>query len=78
MDKETHWGWMADVIWHSPNTMCVGATNDQRYEMLIWLWDNWQSVSEHSLRFVEEKMWDIMEQYSDRNQYRRRWEKLKG
>jgi hypothetical protein len=78
MDKETHWGWMADVIWHSPKTMCVGATADQRYEMLIWLWDNWQSVSEHSLRFVEEKMWDIMEQYSDRNQYRRRWEKLKG
>jgi len=78
MDKETHWGWMADVVWHNPAAMCVGATADQRYEMLIWLWDNWDNVSEHSLRFVQEKMWDIMEQYPDRNQYRRRWEKLKG
>jgi DNA polymerase III delta prime subunit len=78
MDKETHWGWISDVVWNEPKSMCVGATPDQRYEILVWLWDNWQSVSEHSLRFVEEKMWDIMEQYPDRNQYRRRWEKLKG
>jgi len=78
MDKDTHWGWIADVLWTQTATMCVGATLDQRYEMLSWLWDNWETVSEHSLRFVEEKMWDIMEQYPARTAYRRRWEKLKG
>ena len=78
MDKDTHWGWIASVVWNEPKTMCVGADEEQRFEMLSWLWDNWDSVSEHSLRFVEEKMWDIMEQYPTKSQYRRRWEKLKG
>ena len=78
MDKDTHWGWIADVVWNNPATMCAGADTDQRFEMLSWLWDNWESVSEHSLRFVEEKMWDIMQQYPTKMGYRKRWEKLKG
>ena len=78
MSKETYWGWIADVVWHNPNSMCVGATEEQRYEMLCWLWDNWSVSSETSLRFVEEKMWDIMQQYPKVPQYRSRWEKLKG
>ena len=56
MDKDTHWGWIADVVWNSPQTMCAGADYEQRYEMLSWLWDNWDTVSEHSLHFVEEKL----------------------
>jgi hypothetical protein len=44
----------------------------------MWMWDNWETVSEHSLRFIEEKLWDIMEQYPKPHQYRARWEKLKG
>jgi hypothetical protein len=78
MDKQTYWGWIADVVWNNPTTMCVGATEDQRYEMLAWLWDNWSSVSETSLRFIEEKMWDIMQQHPKVSAYRTRWEKLKG
>ena len=78
MNKEVYWGWIADVIWHSPKTMCIGATEEQRYEMLCWLWDNWEKVSETSLRFVEEKMWDIMQQHPKVSAYRTRWEKLKG
>jgi hypothetical protein len=78
MSKETYWGWICDVVWNSPETMCVGATEAQRYEMLCWLWDNWEKVSETSLRFVEEKMWDIMQHYPKVTQYRTRWEKLKG
>lgn len=78
MDQDTHWGWIADVVWNEPKTMCAGADEEQRFEMLSWLWDNWSVVSEHSLRFVEEKMWDIMQEYPAKSQYRRRWEKLKG
>lgn len=78
MKKEEHWGWMADVVWNDPQSMCVGATHDQRYSMLSWYWDNWTTVSEHSLRFIEESLWDIMQDYPREVEYKRRWEKLKG
>lgn len=77
MDKQVYWGWIADVLWHEP-AIAVGSTADQKFEMLMWLWDNWDTASEHSLRFVEEQLWDIMEQYPKPSQYRSRWEKLKG
>jgi hypothetical protein len=77
MDKHVYWGWISDVLWHEPG-IAVGSTPDQKFEMLMWMWDNWTTVSEHSLRFIEEKLWDIMEQYPRPNQYRPRWEKLKG
>lgn len=77
MSKEVYWGWIAEVLWNTP-VMCVGATPDQKFEMLNWIWDNWDSVSEHSLRFIEEKLWDIMERFPQRHAYLTRWEKLKG
>lgn len=77
MNKDTYWGWIADVVWSDP-TMCSGATPDQKFEMLMWIWDNWDTVSETSLRFVEEKMWDTMQHHPLARDYRTRWEKLKG
>lgn len=77
MSKEQYWGWIANVVWNEP-TMCAGATADQRFDMLMWIWDNWDSVGEHSLRFVEEKLWDVMERFPKRSQFITRWEKLKG
>jgi hypothetical protein len=78
MDKNSYWGWISYVVWDKKDTMCEGATIDQRYEMLTWLWDNWDVVSETSLRFVEEQMWDIMKEFPKKVDYRTRWEKLKG
>ena len=77
MDKATYWGWIADVVWYDP-TMCAGATADQRFDMLSWMWDNWEKLSETSLRFMEEKLWDIMQQYPSKIDYLARWERLKG
>jgi hypothetical protein len=77
MNKETYWGWIADVTWNDP-LMCAGSTSDQKFEILMWLWDNWDTLSETSLRFVEEKMWDTMQQWPKPKDYRARWEKLKG
>lgn len=77
MDKETYWGWMADVVWHDPE-MCSGATQDQRYEMLVWMWDNWDAANETNLRFIEDKLWHVMKKHPTRSAYRQRWEKLKG
>jgi hypothetical protein len=77
MDQETYWGWIADVVWNDP-TMCIGATEEQRYEMLIWLWDNWKAAHETNLRFVEDKLWKTMHKHPTRSAYRSRWEKLKA
>lgn len=77
MNKETYWGWMADVVWHDPD-MCKGATEDQRYEMLTWMWDNWDVATETNLRFIEDKLWTTMRKHPTRSAYRARWEKLKG
>lgn len=78
MDRETYWGWITEVVWNFPTSMCVGATDEQRFEMLMWLWDNWTVSSETSLRFVEEKMWDTMQKFPKKAAYHTRWEKLKG
>lgn len=76
MDQDTYWGWIADVVWNETTTMCAGATSEQRFEMLSYLWDNWNTISETSLRLVEEKMWPIMQKYPSRPAYRARWAKL--
>jgi hypothetical protein len=77
MSKEVYWGWIADVLWNEPE-ICVGATDDQKFEMLMWMWDNWEKASGQSLRFIEEDLWDIMERFPKRQDYLKRWEKLKG
>jgi hypothetical protein len=76
MDQETYWGWIADVVWNS--NMCQGATEEQRAEMLNWLWDNWDNVKETSVRFVEDKLWRYMAKYPNRRDYKARWEKQKA
>jgi hypothetical protein len=75
MDQETYWGWIADVVWNT--NMCAGATEDQKWEMLNWLWDNWSNAKETSVRFVEDKLWRYMAKYPNKKDYRARWEKQK-
>lgn len=75
MDQETYWGWIADVVWHTD--LCRGATEDQKAEMLHWLWDNWNQSKETSVRFVEDKLWRYMAKYPNKRDYRARWEKQK-
>ena len=75
MDQETYWGWIADVVWN--DNMCQGATDDQKAEMLDWLWDNWDNAKETSVRFVEDKLWRYMAKYPNKRDYRARWEKQK-
>lgn len=77
MDQQTYWGWIADVVWNEP-TMCVGATEDQRAEMLRWLWDNWTNAKETSVRFVEDKLWRYMAKYPAKKDYLARWERQKA
>lgn len=72
LNKEQMWGWLAYVVWNDP-TMCEGATEDQRYEMLQFLWNGWEKASEHSLRFIETVMWKVMKKKPARKDYIARW-----
>jgi hypothetical protein len=78
MDKKTYWGWICDVVWHNPTTMCVGATEDQRYEMMTWLWDKWEALQEKSVRVVKQKLWKDLNKAKSRPDfdYKGRWENL--
>ena len=72
MNKEQMFGWIAYVVWSDP-TMCDGATWDQRYEMLQYLWSGWEKCNERSLRFVEHTMWKVMKKHPARKDYINRW-----
>jgi hypothetical protein len=77
MDKETYWGWIADVVWNETVPELVGATYEQREIMLSWLWNNWNDANETSVRFVIEKMWFFMQRNPAKKAYTTRWDKLK-
>jgi len=58
------WGWIADVIL---NTSCLDQFNMSDEEKLIildFLWDNWDSLTERSIRLIE-KMAIIKNEYPE-------------
>ena len=58
------WGWIADVIL---NTSCLDKykiTEDEKTIILVFLWDNWNNLTERSIRLVE-KMAIIKQEYPD-------------
>ena len=58
------WGWIADVVL---NTNCLTELElsvDQKESILDFVWDNWESLTERSIRLIE-KMAIIMQEYPD-------------
>jgi hypothetical protein len=58
------WGWIADVIL---NTECLNhfnMTDEEKLVILNFLWDNWESLTERSIRLIE-KMAIIKNEYPD-------------
>ena len=58
------WGWIADVIL---NTECLNQfniTDEEKLIILDFLWDNWESLTERSIRLIE-KMAIIKNEYPD-------------
>ena len=58
------WGWIADVIL---NTECLdqfNMTDEEKLIILNFLWDNWESLTERSIRLIE-KMAIIKNEYPD-------------
>ena len=49
------WGWIADVIL---NTECLNQfnmTDEEKLIILNFLWDNWESLTERSIRLIEKR-----------------------
>ena len=58
------WGWIADVIL---NTECLNQfnmTDEEKLVILNFMWDNWDSLTERSIRLIE-KMAIIKNEYPD-------------
>jgi hypothetical protein len=58
------WGWIADVVL---NTNCLDGLDlsvEQKETILDFIWDNWESLTERSIRLIE-KMAIIMQEYPD-------------
>jgi len=71
LNDEELWEWIADVV---INTDCLNKYNiDQeiKVEILDFLWENWESLKERSIRLVE-KMANIIYEYPD--SYRLVWD----
>lgn len=58
------WGWIADVILNTDCLSQFNMTDDEKYIILDFLWDNWESLTERSIRLIE-KMAIIKNDYPD-------------
>jgi len=58
------WGWIADVILNTDCLSQFNMTDDEKYIILDFLWDNWESLTERSIRLIE-KMAIIKNEYPE-------------
>lgn len=71
LKNEAHWGWIADV---ALNTNCLNPieySQEEKIEILNFIWKNWKDLTERSIRLLE-KMAIILKQYPD--SYNTIWE----
>ena len=58
------WGWIADVVLNTNCLTELELSGDQKETILDFVWDNWESLTERSIRLIE-KMAIIMQEYPD-------------
>ena len=71
LKNEAHWGWIADV---ALNTDCLNPkeySQEDKIEILNFIWTNWKDLTERSIRLLE-KMAITLKQYPD--SYNTIWE----
>lgn len=69
LDKSEHFGWMADVMLTENLNSFL---NEEKKEIILnWVWDNWVSMTERSIRTLE-KMAETMSEEPD--DYEMSWE----
>jgi hypothetical protein len=65
------WGWIADVVLRTDCLEQFDMSKDEKCIMLNFVWDNWEQLTERSIRLIE-KMAIIKKEYPD--SYDRVWE----
>lgn len=58
------WGWIADVVLRTDCLEQFEMDDDEKYVILDFLWDNWENLTERSIRLIE-KMAIIKKEYPD-------------
>lgn len=65
------WGWIADVVLNTDCLIQFELTDFDKNDILNFLWDNWELLTERSIRLIE-KMAIIKKEYPEN--YRTVWE----
>jgi len=73
MTKEEYWGWIADLLLNEK--ILKGATKKDCEEMLQFLYDNWSTLRDKSVRMVKNKLWKNLQKSKYRKgfDYKSRW-----
>lgn len=76
MSKNEYWGWIADLVIN--HNILPTATDTDKAELLVWLYDNWEKLKDKSVRMVKQKLWKDMEKAKNRptHDYKSRWYQL--
>ena len=65
LDKATNWGWLAYVTLNDStliqNLLGNKLYNKHKYEILNWVWSNWDEMTEHNLDTIKSLALDIKE-----------------
>lgn len=58
------WGWIADVVLRTDCLKHFDIDQDEKFIMLNFIWDNWEQLTERSIRLIE-KMAILKKEYPD-------------
>lgn len=70
LTKDEKWGWLYDVAMNDGALDIIDSEEDKIF-LLNWIWNNWESMKETSVRTIEKMADDMMEDPEDYLEY---WE----
>jgi hypothetical protein len=63
LDQQTHFGWLADVL--LTENLQPEISNNQKDEILNWIFNNWDQMTERSIRTLEKMSQSIVDEPED-------------
>jgi hypothetical protein len=63
LDQETHFGWLADVLINE--NLQPELSQNQKSEILDWIFENWDQMTERSIRTLEKMAQSIVDEPED-------------
>jgi hypothetical protein len=71
VDGKVKWGWIADCVLNETPPALKQATKKQLEQIVVWMYDHWDSLKEHNISFAE-KLFEEMQH--DPISYTSTWE----